>query len=393
MPESRYEIETASVSRRFVVSGHLSAVNSVVAPGALGYGARPRAVGHTLAMVRGCGAQTVEGNVKILIADKFPSAHVEHLEQRGHRCIVAPDTSAETLPEALGDAQALVVRSTRVTASALARGPSLEIVVRAGTGINTIDVASASAHGVDVCNVPGRNALAVAELTLGLILALDRRIADNVAALRAGQWDKKRFSEAAGLHGRRIGIVGLGAIGLAVAERARAFGFEIAVVAKSRSSTVTQRFRALDVREYASLELLVEHCDIVTFHLPATVQSKGLVDAELLQRMRPGAMLINTSRGDLMDEAALLAAIDAKDLRVGLDVYADEPATGTGPFACALAAHPNVYGTHHIGASTDQAQDAVADGVLEILFAHAEGRSINCVNRTETSPKAAGARA
>ena len=326
----------------------------------------------------------VGDTVKILIADKFPRTHVERLKSRGHACVVAPDTTAHELPGAIRDAQVLVVRSTRVSAQALAAGSSLALVIRAGAGTDTIDVQSASARGIDVCNVAGRNSIAVAELTIGLLIALDRRIADNVAELRAGHWHKQRFSEARGLYGRRIGIVGLGSVGLAVAERARAFGLEVAVIAKSRASGPARRLQALEALELDSLEALVESCDILSFHLPATPESKGLVGAELLARVRPGTILINTSRGDLVDESALLGAIEAKDLRVGLDVYAEEPDSATAAFRCALARHPNVYGTHHIGASTDQAQAAVADAVIEILDAYAGGELINCVNRADS---------
>ena len=327
--------------------------------------------------------------MKILFADKFPKPHRERLEAAGHQCVFRPDTRAEELVQRIGDCEALVVRSTRVDADALEAANALELVIRAGAGTDTIDTGSASAKGIHVCNVPGRNAAAVAELTLGLLIAIDRRIPDNVIDLRAATWDKKRYSEARGLYGRRIGIVGLGSVGLAVAERARAFGLRVSVLSTPRHADTDAQLRELEADEVATLEALAECCDILTLHVPASEHTRGLIGAGLLSHIKPRAIIINTSRGDLIDEAALLAAIEEKDLRIGLDVYRDEPSAGQAAFDCPLARHPNVYGTHHIGASTEQAQNAVADGVLEIVRAFTEGRVLNCVNSApESSPAA-----
>ena len=329
--------------------------------------------------------------MKVLIADKFPAGHLRRLEEGGHECTFRPDLGADDLAGALGESEALVVRSTRVTEPTLRAGGCLELVLRAGAGTNTIDVEAASALGISVCNVPGRNAVAVAELTLGLMIALDRRIADNVADLRAGRWDKKRYSEARGLMGARLGIVGLGAIGMAVAERAHAFGLRIGTLAKRRSPAVEARLEALGaLRMRRASRRSRRKSEILSFHLPAIPESKGLLGEKLLRHVRPGAIILNTSRGDLVDEEALLAAIGEKDLRVGLDVYANEPASGRADFESPLARHPNVYGTHHIGASTDQAQAAVADGVVEILDAFARGEIRNRVNAPVSRPAALG---
>ena len=328
--------------------------------------------------------------MKVLIADKFPAGHLRRLEEGGHECTFRPDLGADDLVDALGEHEALVVRSTRVMESTLRAGEGLELVIRAGAGTNTIDAEAASALGISVCNVPGRNAVAVAELTLGLMIALDRRIADNVADLRAGRWNKKRYSEARGLMGARLGIVGLGAIGMAVAERAHAFGLRIGVLAKRRAPAIEARLEALGASSAPSVEALAEESDILSFHLPAIPESRGLLGARLLRHVRHGAIILNTSRGDLVDEEALLAAIEEKDLRVGLDVYANEPGSGRAEFDSALARHPNVYGTHHIGASTDQAQAAVADGVMEILDAFERGEVRNRVNTPVSRPTALG---
>jgi D-3-phosphoglycerate dehydrogenase / 2-oxoglutarate reductase len=318
--------------------------------------------------------------MRVLFADAVDPRTVEALTASGHECLTDPTLSADELPGRLEGVEALVVRSTRVTAEAIGAAHDLELIVRAGAGTNTIDVAAASAVGIYVTNVPGRNAIAVAELTMGLLLAIDRRIADNVADLRAGSWNKRRYAEAEGLYGKRMGIVGLGGIGLEVAERALGFGLEVAAVRKERSSDVEERIKALGIELVDSLEELVSTSDIVSIHVPAAPETEGLFDARLLGLMREGAILLNTSRGDVVDGNALLDAIEERGLRVGLDVYPDEPASGNAEWSSKLAQHPNVVGTHHIGASTEQAQRAVAEGVIEIVEAFVRGEVLNCVN-------------
>lgn len=319
--------------------------------------------------------------MKILFADKFPAEYLTQLQDLGHECVLEPDLQGDDLPAAIADHEVLVVRSTQVSADTIAAGSSLKLVIRAGAGTNTIDKTTAAEKGVPVCNVPGKNAVAVAELAMGLLLAIDRNIPDNVSDLRAGKWDKKRYSVAQGLLGRSIGIYGLGAIGLAMAERAAAFGMNIHVVAKpDRSPEVTSRLQAIQAVEVNNLEDLAVNCDVLSFHVPASDDTKGLVNGAFLARVREGAIIINTSRGDIVDETALISAMDSKGIRAGLDVYANEPGSGQADFDSALAKHPNVYGTHHIGASTNQAQDAVAEGVIEIIQAFDNGQVLHCVN-------------
>jgi D-3-phosphoglycerate dehydrogenase / 2-oxoglutarate reductase len=318
--------------------------------------------------------------MRVLFADAVDPSIVDALTDQGHECETDPAISADDLAGRLGGVEALVVRSTRVTAAAIDAARDLELIVRAGAGTNTIDVDAASRVGIYVTNVPGRNAIAVAELTMGLLLAIDRRIADAVADLRAGRWDKRGYGKADGLFGRRLGIVGLGDIGLAVAERARAFGLEVVAVRKERAPEVEERIKALGIELVDSLEDLVSTSDVVSIHVPAAPETEGLFDARLLGIMREGAILLNTSRGDIVDGSALLDAIEERALRVGLDVFPDEPASGTAEWSSKLAQHPNVVGTHHIGASTDQAQRAVADGVVEIVEAFVRGEVLNCVN-------------
>ncbi len=319
--------------------------------------------------------------MKILFADKFPDAYMQTLMQRGHECVYQPDLSADDLAAAVPSHEALVVRSTKVNADTIGAGADLKLVIRAGAGTNTIDKAVAAENGVSVCNVPGKNAVAVAELVMGLLLAIDRRIPDNVAELRDGKWNKKTYSEAHGLFGRKMGVVGLGAIGLAVIERARAFGIDIIAIQKpGRSAELQQRLNDLGVQFVVDLDAMIETCDIISLHVPASEDTKGMVNQAFLSRMKPGSILLNASRGDVVDEAALIAAMDEKGIRAGLDVYADEPGSGQADFDSILAKHPNVYGTHHIGASTTQAQNAVAEGVIEIIDAYLDGTVLNCVN-------------
>jgi D-3-phosphoglycerate dehydrogenase len=317
----------------------------------------------------------------LLFADRLPEQTIVDLEARGHTCVMEPDLTADDLPGRIAGFDALVVRSTKVKRPVFEAADRLALVIRAGAGTNTIDTDAAATMGVFVSNVPGRNAAAVAELTMGLLLAIDRRIADNVADLRGGRWDKKRYSKAGGLLGSTMGIIGLGSIGLAVAERASAFGIEVQSLARpGRSEYVATRAEELGVTMRGSIAELVSSSDIVSLHVPSSDDTRHLVDDSFLQLMRPGAILLNTSRGDVVDEGALLKALDAGAVRAGLDVYADEPSSGTGAWDSPLARHPSVVGTHHIGASTEQAQRAIAAGVTEVVDAFMSGEARHCVN-------------
>jgi D-3-phosphoglycerate dehydrogenase len=312
-----------------------------------------------------------------------------------------PDAADRALVEAIARhrPEVLVVRGTKVTEEMLDAGP-LALVVRAGAGVNTIDVAAASARGIHVANCPGKNAIAVAELTLGLLLALDRRIPDAVAELRAGTWNKKEYSKAAGLHGRTLGILGLGAIGCEVARRAHGFGMRIVAWSRrfdgeSRWLTVVEaRELGLEaVHQQAPIRLaarpaeVAAACDALTLHVALGPETRGFVGAEVLDRLRPGACLLNVARAELVDAAAVEAAVREKGLRVGLDVFADEPAGATGTFADPLVGLPGVYGTHHVGASTEQAQEAIAAETVRIVRTFLEtGRVPNCVNLARRTP-------
>ena len=325
--------------------------------------------------------------MKILYADAVDPSGFERLEAAGHTCRLEPSLTAEQLPETVAGQDVLVVRSTKVTADTIAAADRLGLIVRAGAGTDNIDKDAASARGIFVCNVPGRNAIAVAELTIGLLLAVDRRIPHNVADLQAGTWNKAEFTKADGIYGKRLGIIGLGDIGLAVAERARAFGLSVAAVRRpDRSPTTQSAIRTIGIRLVEDLDELVASSDIISLHVPKADDTIGLVDRPFLARMPAGAILLNTSRGDVVDGEALLEALDRGHVRAGLDVWPDEPSGSKGSFESALARHPKVVGTHHIGASTDQAQRSVSDGVAEVVESYVAGSPRGCVNlRSEPS--------
>jgi D-3-phosphoglycerate dehydrogenase len=324
--------------------------------------------------------------MRVLIADSFEQSGRDALESAGFAIDYQPQLDAGGLASAVKEADVLVVRSTKVPAEVFADPGPLGLVIRAGAGHNTIDSKSAAAHAVFVANVPGKNAVAVAELTMGLMLAIDRRIPENVAAARAGNWNKREFSQSEGLLGKTLGIIGLGQIGLAVAERAVGFGLNVLALEKNRSRSIEERMQELGIVGIKDLGDLVEQSHVISLHLPGSEETRHLVDRPFLARMRPGAILINTSRGDVIDEEALLESIDEKSLRVGLDVFADEPGSGTGSFESPLVKHPRVYTTHHIGASTSQAQEAIAAEVVEMIIDYERGIARNVVNLTPPDP-------
>jgi D-3-phosphoglycerate dehydrogenase len=332
----------------------------------------------------------------VLVADQFEQSGIDGLKNAGCEVFYDAKLADDTLVEALRHTRAdvLVVRSTKVTAAMMDAGP-LSLIVRAGAGYNTIDVATASARGIYVSNCPGKNAVAVAELAFGLLLALDRRIPDNVAQLRAGQWNKKEFSKAAGLKGRTLGLIGYGAIGREMAARARAFGLHLAIWGRSLGSGPPD-LEALgldDGRHNLKVTLAPTPADaaavsdILSVHVALAAETKGLVSAAVLDRLKPGAFFINTARAEVVDHAALDAAVAAKGLRVALDVFPNEPSSGTGTYADPLLARSNVYGTHHIGASTEQAQEAIAAETVRIVSTFREtGRVPNVVNLATRTP-------
>ena len=322
---------------------------------------------------------------KVLVADKFETVGVDGLKDLGCEVVLRPDVKADALAATIAEVnpEILVVRGKKVGEAALAAGPALSLVIRAGAGIDTIDVPAASRLGIFVSNCPGKNSIAVAELVLGLLLALDRRIPDQVADLRSGAWRKGEYSQARGLFGRTLGIVGLGQIGREIARRAQGFGMR--VVAWSRNLT-DQEAERLNVG-YCETPLEVARLsDAVSINVVGSAETRYLVGEAFLAALKPGAILINASRGSVVDEAALERAVRERGIRVGLDVFENEPPGGQAEFRPPLAGVPGVYGTHHVGASTDQAQVAIAHEVIRIVDAFlSTGRAPHCVNRLAKS--------
>jgi D-3-phosphoglycerate dehydrogenase len=324
--------------------------------------------------------------MKILIADTFEQIGCDELARIGCNTVLEPGLGAADLPDALKshDPDVLVVRSTKVTADAIAAAGKLKLIIRAGAGYDTIDVATASKEGIFVANCPGKNAIAVAELAWALILACDRRVPDQTRDLRAGEWNKKEYGKAAGLYGRTLGILGLGTIAQHVVTRARAFGMNVVVWSRSLDD---ERAAELGVRRAATPIDVARASDVVSVHVASTPDTKHLIDAAFIDAMKPGAYLINTSRGSVVDEAAVKRGIAEKGIRAGLDVYDGEPAAAKAPFENPIVNEPGVYGTHHVGASTDQAQQAIALEAVRIVRTYRDGGEVlHCVNRAEKSP-------
>ncbi|MBL8614531.1 MAG: hydroxyacid dehydrogenase [Deltaproteobacteria bacterium] len=324
--------------------------------------------------------------MRVLIADKLSPRVTAQLEAAGCAVSAVVGLAGPALAEVIAAQQpdVLVVRSTKVGLAHLEAGPSLSLIVRAGAGVDNIAVAAASERGVYVSNCPGKNAIAVAELTFGHLLNIDRRIADNVQALREGKWAKGEYSKADGVAGKTLAVLGVGVIGREVIRRAHAFGLQVR--AWSRSLTRAEAAE-LGVSFCATPLEACAGAQILSVHLALAPETRGLVDRTLLDALAPGATVINTSRGEVMDQDALLDAVERRGLKAGLDVFASEPAGAAGDFTDPIAKHPRVYGTHHIGASTEQASAAVGDEVVRIITTYLrEGSVPNCVNLAASSP-------
>ncbi|MCC6550088.1 MAG: phosphoglycerate dehydrogenase [Ignavibacteriaceae bacterium] len=298
--------------------------------------------------------------IKVLVADKFPDEYINEMKSLELDVVYSPKLGEKDLPGAIGDIDILVVRSTVVNAETIENGKQLNLIIRAGAGVNNINIAAANKRGVYVANCPGMNSIAVAELAMGLIISLDRRIPDNVIDFRAGKWNKGEYSKAEGLYGKNLAVIGVGAIGKELSKRALAFGMN--VYGKDIS-----RIEGVAIKDFSEMDQILPICDVVSIHLPATPQTKGLFNKEMFSYMKKGALLINTSRQDIIDEAAMIEAIKEKGIRVAVDVFKGEPESKDGTVTSPLQSIPGVYVTHHIGASTEQAQNAVAAETVRII--------------------------
>jgi D-3-phosphoglycerate dehydrogenase / 2-oxoglutarate reductase len=298
--------------------------------------------------------------VKVLVADKFPDQYIKQMEDLGLEVIYSPKLGEKDLCEAAREVDILVVRSTVVNAETINSSKNLNLIIRAGAGVNNINISAANQRGIYVANCPGMNSIAVAELAIGLMISLDRRIPDNVIDFRNGKWNKGEYSKAEGLYGKTLAIIGVGAIGREVAKRALSFGMN--VYGKDIS-----RIEGVMIKDFSEMDQLLPLADVISIHLPSTPETKGLFNKQMFSYMKPGALLINTSRQDIIDEDALLEAVKEKNIRAAFDVFKGEPEGKTGEVKSKLQDNPNVYITHHIGASTEQAQNAVAGETVRII--------------------------
>lgn len=336
---------------------------------------------------------STEKSLNVLVADKFDAGCIAGLEQLGCSVHVDPDLGPDTLANAIKatDAQVLCVRSTKVPADVINGVDSLRLIIRGGAGYDNIDTAAAGAKGIPVCNCPGMNAVAVAEIAFGHILNLDRRIAQQTSELAGGHWNKKEYSKAKGLKGRKLLVVGMGSIGTEVCKLAQAFGMEVSAQSRSlREDTA----RALGIRliSYTREALSAElgEADIVSVHVAATPDTKELCGPGFFAAMKDGAYFINTSRGEIVDEKELINAIKTKGIRAGLDVYNDQPSSKDTDWQPEIAKVPGVSLTHHVGASTEQAQLAVGEEAVRIVEAFIEtGDPLHVVNASELKNSAA----
>jgi D-3-phosphoglycerate dehydrogenase len=273
-----------------------------------------------------------------------------------------PDISADDLLKVAGEYDAMVVRGrTKVTLAIFEVAKRLKVVGRAGVGVDNIDLTAARTHGVTVVNAPKSTSLAVAELAIGMMFALARMLPKADSTMKQGQWINKQL-EGIELNGKTLGIVGMGNIGTALAQRATALGMKVL----GYDSLVP----AGDIKQRGAqpvqLADLYAQSDFISFHLPLTPDSKSMVNEPALAQMKRGVRIVDAARGGILDETALLAALESGQVAAAaLDVYATEP-----PGLTALVAHPNVVATPHIGAQTEEAQDRAAEDIAsEVLTA------------------------
>ncbi|MEX0720277.1 MAG: phosphoglycerate dehydrogenase [Balneolaceae bacterium] len=317
----------------------------------------------------------------VFVADKLPQEALDELEQLGVDVNYKPSISSSDLDKGLGDTDIFIVRSTVVSKNCIKNSQSLMLIIRAGAGVNNINMEAASNSGIYVANCPGKNSIAVAELTMGLILSLDRFIADNVNDFRNGKWNKADYSKADGIFGKTLGVVGVGQIGQEVIKRAKSFGLN--VIAWSRSLT-PEIAKEMKVDYAGSVKEVAKQSDILTVHLAMTPDTKNIISKEVLSFLKDEAFFINTARAGVVDEDALFEELKSGRIKAGLDVFSNEPDYKQGEVDSRFRELDNVYVSHHIGASTKQAQLSVASAAVDIVRGYLrEGKVKNWLNRCE----------
>lgn len=321
--------------------------------------------------------------MRVLVAGRLPKSSLEEIQSLGVELVYQPTLVPQNLVAALAGVNVLVVRGLVVDAEAIAAGDALNLVIRAGSGVGNIDVSAASARGIYVANTPGKNASAVAELTMALIGCLDRRIPEASSSLRAGAWEKEEFAQSVGLRGRRLGIAGLGYVGRYVAGLAKAYGMSVHAWSRSLNPA---RAAELGVGLCPSLVALAERSDVFSVHLDTTERTRGIIDRHVLEALPNRAIFVNTADSSLVDYEALVEVAKQKQLRLGLDVLPSEPLQRHARYSHPVVEIPSVCATPHIGASTDEAQAAIANETVHVLRSFlTKGEVPNVVNISATS--------
>ena len=322
--------------------------------------------------------------MRILVACELPPAALEQLKSLASVVTYRPDATTQSLRDIIEDVSILVVGGTRISPEVVVRAAALQMIVHAGPGPGDLAIEEASAQGIFITHCPDMHATAVAELTFGLILALDRQIVDIAAAMREGRWTRTEPAAARGLAGRTLGILGYGPVGERVAQRARAF--DMRVVAWCPTLT-PNTLRDTEIEFCNWPREVARMSDVVTVHETREDEQTTIVDAEFLESMPPGAALVHVGRSGAVDEAALVEAVEQRNLRVAIDVFGSEPTGDQVRFRSRLCELPGVVCTPHIGPLTEQAQGAVADEVVRIVRAFVvSGDVVNCLNLCDRSP-------
>lgn len=319
--------------------------------------------------------------MKILVADLFSPEGIEEMKKMGHEVFYEPKVVGADFVKKIAEILpvVLVVRSKKVTKEVIDADPKLEFVIRAGAGYDTIDVEYCSKKGIYVSNCPGKNNIAVAELAMGLIISIDRRIPENVQLLKEGKWEKGMFAECIGLKGRTLGLLGIGFVGKEVCKRCLAFDMKVLAFDPFLSKEQVESMGAIKAEK---MEEIAKEADIISLHVPANKDTKGMINKEFLKLLKPEAVLINTARGELVVENDVIERLDAvKGFWYGTDVLQGEPAEKKAAFDSKLGKHPKCIGTHHIGASTRQAETAIGIEAVRMVKEYGTSKKVeNCVN-------------
>jgi D-3-phosphoglycerate dehydrogenase len=319
--------------------------------------------------------------MKIVVADAFSPNGIEEMKKMGHEVTYEPKVAGENFVKLMAEVKpvVLIVRSKKVTKEVIDANPKLEMVIRAGAGYDTIDVSHCSQKGIYVCNCPGKNSVAVAELTMGLMIAIDRRIAEGNQLLKEGKWAKGKFADCLGLKGRTVGLLGIGNIGKEVAKRALAFDMKVLAVDPFLTK---EQIEGMGATKIETAKELSEQADILSIHVPALPETIGMINKEFLSHLKPDSVIINAARGNLVNEDDILEHLDkVKGFWYGADVFKNEPAGKEADFDHKLAKHPKVVGSHHVGASTLEAETAIGIEAVRMVKEYGASKKVNnCVN-------------